>query len=481
MTADSEKSYFVVPRTAASASVLRVLRNPVNIIIIGAGTIGYSLAEYLGERREHQIAVIDSDSDLCTEINATLDVFTVNALGSSPAALVEAGIERADMVIAVTPSDETNLLACYFAKQYGVAHRIARIKSSEFTRGDTRIDLTELGVTRLIEPEREVVKSIIQFVELPGTTEAANFQSDNVYLRGYRITASMPVAGKTLAEIRLMEDSASILIVLIVRQGKGVLPSGDQYLLPDDEVVAIMPRESIEAFRRLMGKDDGRADKAIISGDTLTAVHLADALKKHVKRVLLVDPNEEHGKQAASRLDDVEVLHGDCTNTDLLQEIGIASADFFIAVDSDTEDNVMSCLLAKAEGAKEVIALNQSDRHARLFQNLGLDHIVNPRSITAQAIISDILRVPISAHLGVRTTDVNILHLIAGSESRVLNKPLKELGDTFKKSMVLGAIMRGDTVIIPRGDTEIHEGDEVIVLTRKENIRLAHKIFGLPG
>ncbi|MBD3322489.1 MAG: Trk system potassium transporter TrkA [Chitinivibrionales bacterium] len=448
----------------------------VNIIIIGAGTVGFALAEYLNKYRHH-ISVIETDTALCDQINSKLDVFTVNAKGSSPASLKAAGIQDADMIIAATPDVETNLLVCNFAKQYGVESRIARVKSGEFTSGETGIDLGELGVTHVVEPEKEVVKSIIQYIELPGVIETANFQSDNVYLRGYKVTESMPLANKTLAEINKLASPAPMLIVVIFRDGKSITPTGAERLLPDDQIVAIMPRESFNTFRQLLGKNSEKVKKVIISGDTLTALDLADACKPFAERTILVDPDEQHGVLAASKLEGIEVLHGDCTNTEMLQEIHIENTDFFIAAGEDTEDNVMSCLLSKAEGAAEVIAVNNTDRHERLFQSLGLDHIINPRKITAQRIISSILRMPISAHLGLEKADIQVTRFIAEKKSKIIGKPLQEFKEIFKRSIVIGAVMRGDHVIIPRGDTIILADDEVLVLCQSSSHKFAGRLF----
>ena len=182
-----------------------------NIIIVGAGTVGFSLAEYFYKLNYH-IAIVEQDKLLCEQIKRKLDIFVVMGKGSCPATLESAGINSADMLIAVTPNDETNLLACNFAMQNGVKKRIARIKSDMYTTASC-IDLKKLGVTNVIEPEWEVVRKILQYVELPGVVETANFQSDNIYLRGYRVTEGMPIVYKTLVEIKQMSKSAPILIV----------------------------------------------------------------------------------------------------------------------------------------------------------------------------------------------------------------------------------------------------------------------------
>jgi len=170
----------------------------VKIVIVGAGMVGYSLAKHLSGL-DHNIAVIENDKVRCEEIKNKLDVFVIEGVGSSPAALDEAGISSADLVIAVTPSDETNLLVCNFAMQNGVEKRIARVKSNIYTTNAENISLDKMGVTTVIEPEREVMKHILQYVELPDVLETANFQSDTIYLRGHQVAEDMLIAHKTLS------------------------------------------------------------------------------------------------------------------------------------------------------------------------------------------------------------------------------------------------------------------------------------------
>lgn len=447
-----------------------------NIVIVGAGVVGYSLAEHLGGQGHH-ISIIDSNARLCEEISGKLDVITVAGHGSSPRSLEEAGIAGADMIIAVTPNDDTNLVACNFAKQYGVPKRIARVRSSEYTDMQEKIGLSALGVTDVIEPEKEIVRSILQYIELPGVTESANFQLENVYLRGYRIRGDMPLAGRTLAEINDLSGRAPILVVLIIRGGRSILPTGAERVLEGDEIIAIMPSESLPAFRKLINQPEDKLKKIIISGDTLTAIHLANAVKTLAERVVLVDPDPEHAKFAASKLDGVEVMEGSCTSTELLQEIHIQNTPVFIAAANDTEDNLMACVLAKAEGAREVIAVSSSERHMELFRQLGLDHVLNPRKITAQTIIANILKVPIGAMLRFRNVDIEVTRFVAERNSRVLNKPLSQLVDVFQRSIIIGSVFREDTVIIPSGETVIREDDVVLVLYRPKLVNQVQKLF----
>ncbi len=446
------------------------------IVIVGAGMVGYSLAKHFSGL-DHNITVIEKDKALCEEIKSKLDVFVVEGIGSSPAALDEAGISSADLVIAVTPSDETNLLVCNFAMQNGVRKRIARVKSNIYTTNAENVSLEKMGVTTVIEPEREVMKHILQYVELPDVLETANFQSDNIYLRSHRVTEDMLIAHKTLSEIRQLAENAPILFMVIVREGKSLPPTGTQKLLPGDEIVAIMPKESFKTFRFLINRKASKMKKIVVSGDSLTAIHLAEALQPLCEQVILADPNMEHGRMAAAMLNGIDVFHIDCTNSDMLEEINISQADCFIAAGKHQEDNIMSCLMAKAEGVRVVIALRDDIRHKRLFTSLGMDHIIYPQEITLNAIIEKIQIVSISAHIRLKTAGIEIIRVRIRKDSPVSGKSLRELDRPFKKSIIIGCIIRKNAVIIPQGDTVIETDDEVLILSSKKNIALVKKLF----
>ncbi|MCX7726332.1 MAG: NAD-binding protein, partial [Chitinispirillaceae bacterium] len=391
--------------------------------------------------------------------------------------LEKADIRNCDMIIAVTTNDETNLLVCYFAMHYGVPQRIARIKTIKLNDPEVPINFNSLGVTNVIEPENEVVKSIIKYIELPGVTEAENIYKDNVLLRGYKIDERMPIAGKTLIETNEITKSFHILVALIIRGGQSILPKGNQRILPGDEIIAIMREDSLPIFRELINLPEEKHKKIVVYGDTLEAIELSRQLTKYADRVILVDPNELHAQAAASTLSDVEVLLGDCTNVELLQEIRIKDVPFFIAASNDTEDNIMSCLLAKAEGATRTIAISNQRRHHKLFLSLGIDYVINPNIITTRTIMSNIIKVPIASLLLLKSVNVQVTRFVIGEKSKVIQMPIKNLGNLLKRSVIIGSILRGEELIIPTGDTIFMEGDEVLVLSHPADTKEVGKLF----
>lgn len=447
-----------------------------NIIIIGGGSVGYTLAERLAESKNH-ITLIDRNTELQSKIGSKLDVYPVTGAATDPTVLEEAGIRSTDMIIAVTPYDDTNILCCNFARQYGVPKRIARIKSPHYTEDGSSISLEEAGVTHVIEPENEIVRSIKQYVELPGATEASNFQNDNVLIRGYKITENMLIANKTLLEITKEYNLTELLIVAIIRNKKSVTPTGNDKILAGDEIIAILTRESLPVFRKLLGITEAKLKKVVISGDALTSVHLTKSLESMAEKIVLVDPDEDHARFAAQELQKADVLHGDCTYIEVLQDINVSDASFFIAAGRDAEDNIMAALLAKAEGAQEVIAVTDNERHTHIFRNLGIDHLINPRGITMQKIIANIFKVPIGSLLKFKNIDIEVSRFIARKKSKITNMPLHEIRGLTRKSLIIGCIFRDEEVIIPSGNTVIRENDEVLVICQKDDLRIAEKFF----
>lgn len=447
------------------------------ILIVGAGTVGVSLAEHLS-RQEHQIAVIDRDADTCEELSGRLDVLTVTGGGTTPGTLEAAGVRSADMIVAVTKDDDTNIVVCALAAQYGVPKRIARIGNPEYTDDSNPVNLAKLGVTEVIEPEKEMVRTVLNYIDLPGVTEAANFHNDSVCLRGYRITADMPIANRQILEINELHEGSMILIVLIIRHNMSIIPKGSEMVLPDDEIVAIMAPDALEAFAGLVNQSGGKARKVIVYGDSLTAAELARSLIGRAERVMLVDPNEAHGQEVAARTSNkVEILHGDCTSVELLQEIHIESASFFVAASTDPEDNIMACLLAKAEGAREVIAIGSAGRHAKLFGSLGLDRLITPHDITLRSIIGSVLKIPIGALLKVRNADVEVTRLVVGPKSRTAGKPVRAIPSLHTEPFVIGSVFRDEQVIIPSGETVLQAGDEMLVVTQSEGSAAVRRVF----
>ncbi|MDP8217526.1 MAG: Trk system potassium transporter TrkA [Candidatus Theseobacter exili] len=446
------------------------------ILIVGGGTVGFSLVKQLS-LENHEIAVVEKDPDICQTISERSDVLVVNGSGSTPSALEQAGINEAEMVIAVTYIDEVNILVCSLAENYNVKKRIARVRDHEYSGPNPAVDLSRLGVTQVIDPERAVVDAICQFIRMPGATQAASFQDDSVLMCSYNVPDEVPMSGKSIIQIDEIISPNKLLVMAIIRGETTIIPSGENEILPGDQIISIFPKATLDVYLPLLGKSRKSVRKVVIAGDGLTALHLAATLENLVETVIWITPQYNEGIDGASLLHSTEIIHGDGTDMDVLQEIHVGTADFFVGAGKETQDNVMGALLAKSEGVKETIIISTEPRHAPLFHSLGIDHSISPRLSTAREIMEAVHKGQIWATVPLKNTEIEAVRISASKGSPITEKPLKIAWKKMRKGSIVGAIIRNNTMIIPRGDTVIEPGDDVIVLTRTTHIDALQKMF----
>jgi len=446
------------------------------IIIIGGGVVGHALAEHL-LKDNHQLTMIEQDERLAEQLTGKLDVQLIHGNGSSPLRLREAGITGADMVLAVTPNDEVNLVVCALAAQHNVTRRIARLRSDEFVGEDSMVDINGLGVTSVIHPEKVLAGQILQYIGSPHAVVSANFEQGKVFLRAYRVRDNMQICGKTPEEIRNEITPHVVLFAAIDRNGDGMIPTGNTRIEAGDIIYALVPRESLEAYLRLVGIERKKHRKIIITGHSYSTVAMAQALDQTNHKVIFVDPSIEHANRVAGRFSHLEVLHGDCTDADLLKELNVETASFFIAVSDSSEYNILSALLAKVEGAHEVIATTTDSRHDMLYGSIGIDHTINPRLTAARAILDIISRGHIGAAVAFGETDIEAVRYTVEEGSDIAGQKVKGVGKKLKRASIIGVIVRKDEMILPGGETVIEGGDHVIVITRRKNLPALAKLF----
>lgn len=446
------------------------------IVIVGGGVVGYSLAQHLLYEK-HVISLIESDPRVADDIAAKMDLQVIAASGSSPSALEEAGIQGADMVIAVTPVDEINILVCSIARQYDVLQRIARLRSREFLMPDRRVSLVDLGVTAFIFPEQVMVDAILQYIETPGATDAVNFENGNILMRGYRARAGMPMVGKSLVEIRSMMAPEKFLVAAVLRGDKGIIPPGEFVIEENDKVFGLFPREAIPAFMDLIDESHPSVKRVILTGNNLSTLELASALENRIPSVTLVDPDLTHAEKMAAKLNKVEVIHGDCTEVDILGELDLDRADFFVASSSEADYNMLSALLAKSEGAREVIAVSTEYRHDKLFHSIGIDHVINPRVTAAREIMQIISRGHIGSVVRLGDAEIEAVRLTVPESSDIAGMPLKKVWRKLRRGALIGIIIRGGAMIIPDGEAVFEPQDHVITIAYTKFLPEIRRLF----
>lgn len=449
------------------------------IVIVGGGTVGTEVAMHL-QRSGHSVALIEPRPERCAELAEKLDILVVEGSGASPRSLEQAGIAGAQMLLAVSSVDEANILACSLAAQYGVPTRMARIRSSgEFRTKGSPINLEALGITRIIDPEHVMVRVIAQIAHIPGATEVFSYHDGEILLARHLMREGMPIIGKRFRDIASLSDSHSFLAVALRREseGKTWIPAGDDVITAGDDITTAFTRESLGRYLEMLGLAHRRLKRAVVSGDGLTAIQLCEELATWVEMVTLIDWNGDHAMRAAQRLHGIEVIHGDPTERDVLREVSIDRADLFVGVGNDTTRNVMGALLARSEGCTETIAVSMEPASNRLFREIGISHVISPRRAIAQEIMDIIARGRMSVELQLRNLDLESVEMRVGEGSKVSRRPLSEVWTPHKRQAIVGAVYRNGRAEIPRGDTVLQAGDEIVVIVKPKHVGTIQGLF----
>lgn len=452
------------------------------IVIVGGGTVGTELAVHL-QRSGHSVALVEPRHDRCAELAEKMDILVVEGSGASPRSLEQAGIAGAQMLIAVSSVDEANILACSLAAQYGVPTRMARVRSSgEFTAKGSPVNLETLGITRVIDPEHVMVRVIAQIAHIPGAVEVFSYHDGEILLARHIMREGMPIIGKRFKDIAAMTGAHRFLAVAIRREAEGRtwIPAGDDVVNAGDDITTAFTRDSLEQYLGILGLEQRRVRRAIVTGDGLTAIQLCEDLATWVDMVTLIDWNADHAMRAAQRLHGVEVIHGDPTERAVLREVSINRADLFVGVGNDTTRNVMGALLARSEGCAEVIAVSLEPASNRLFREIGVNHVISPRRAINQEIMDVIARGRMSVELQLRNLDLESVEIRAGEGSKVTRGPLHQVWAPYRRQAIVGAVYRQGRAEIPGGATVLAPGDEAVVIVNPRQAGTIAKLFKGP-
>ncbi|MBU3931717.1 MAG: Trk system potassium transporter TrkA [Proteobacteria bacterium] len=445
------------------------------VIIIGAGEVGYHIADSLS-REGIDTVVIDRNEERLLEISDTLDVQTILGSGSSPDVLKRADIGNADMVVAVTDSDETNMIACLLAStQSRIPIRIARIRNPELNEDSRLLKSDCLNIDLCINPEREAVNYMMDCLEFPGASEVFSFAGGRIRMLGFPIDLNAAVVGKSLIALRAMEPGFKVLITAMVRNEKFIVPRGDSVIEAGDYLFAVADASRVRELLRFFGRDTEPPRRIIIIGGGNTGLMLAEQIEKRGISVKLIEKRRDKCELLAARLEKTIVLHGDGTSQELLKEENIGETDFFIAVTNDEEANILGALLAKQLGARKVISLIKRIDYIPIVARVGIDGVINPRHAAIGRILHFIRKGKIISATPLRDERAEAFEFVALETSDITERPFKEMH--FPKGTIVGAIVRGEEIIIPDGDSVILPGDHVVIFTPRLVIPQLEKLL----
>ena len=441
------------------------------IIIIGAGKVGFVLAHILSNEN-HDVTVVDRSESRIDTVEERLDVNTVLGSCTSTAVLMKAGVKEANMLLAVTERDELNIVSCFIAKSYGVQTAIARVRNPEFADLDADTVKTSLGIDLMINPERIAADQVCKMLDYPDAINVDFYNDGRVLLMEFKIDDSIAVAGKKLREIK---TDFHYLIVGIIRNGRMIIPNGDEMIKPGDRLFLFTPVEYTKEVEEDFGKDQKKVKDVIIAGGDTISYYLATELEKRGIDIKIFEEDLEKCKRLSSSLDNTLIIHGDASDIQLLRDENIEETDAFIAVTDEDNFNILSAVIAKELGAgRTVVQLKMSD-YMPVADRIGIDQSFSPRILAAGSILRFFHSSNVLSLTLIRDTDANVMEIMAPEHSKILNTPLMKLD--FPKNSILGTIVRGKSVIIPRGNDRILPGDKLLVISLPGSTKAVERFF----
>ncbi len=441
------------------------------IIIIGGGQVGTELARRLS--RDHDVVVIEKDNERAKAIEADIDVLVVRGNGASIRMLEQAGIQEASLLIAVTEIDEVNIIACMLAKQYNTETTVARIRSSEYADGSQVLTNEQLGIDIIINPERVAAQEIAKMINNPYVSEIEYYADGRVQVIGNYIEKDSPYINKEVKNLDLPDDC---IVCAIARQrGEVIIPGGDDIILPLDELFFLGKKETFEK-PWFSSKTQKPSNEIVIAGGGRVGIQLAEMLEREEKyEIRIIERNKEKSQEISERLNRALVLQGDVTDINFLKDEEISRADVFVAVTGDDEINLLSTLLADHLNVKVTISEVIRPDYNIIHSSIGIDRVVSPRLLTAAQIMKLIRRGNIISLTILKEDKAEVVELIVSQGAPVCDKPLEKAG--LPRGILVGAIVRGEEIIIPSGDNKINAGDRVIVFYLSEMRDEVEKIF----
>jgi trk system potassium uptake protein TrkA len=450
---------------------------------LGAGQVGGTLTEHLADE-QNDVTVVDSSDSALRQLQERLDIRTVKGDASKPTTLADAGAQDADMLIAVTDSDEVNMLACAIAYTlYRTPTKICRIREVDYLNEDKKLFQSgAIPVDVSISPERLVTDAIHQLILNPGSLQVLDFAGGKIRLVAVRAVDGGPIVGRELQEIREHMPSVDTRVAAIFRKSQSaIIPEGSTVVEPDDEAFFIAASENIRAVTSELRKLDEPYKRVMIAGGGKIGASLAKRLEQDYQ-VKVLELNYDRCRQLSEELEESIVLNGSANDSKLLQQENIANTDVFCALTNNGESNIMMSMLAKRLGAKKVITLITNSAYAELVGQ-EIDIAISPQQITISSLLTHVRKGDISAVHSLRRGAAEALEMTAHGDpktSKVVGRRLDELD--LPPGATVGAILRGEQVIIAHRHVVVEEDDHVILfLTDPSKISLVEKLFVVGG
>jgi len=444
------------------------------IIIVGAGIIGWNLADSLS-RENHEVYLIELNPDVAARVDEKIDAKVIVGRGSDPDVLQQAGVHDADLVIAVTNADEINLVVCFLSARFGAKRRIARVRSESLLQAVKSFRDQQFAIEEFINPEEVAAHDIIRVVKTPGAREVADFAEGRILLRSFNLPASSTFCGHRMDDLRTEDFPWPFLIVAIIRDGEVIIPTGATVLEASDRIYALLPKDSLGEFLTFIDPDTRQMRKVIICGATHIGEIVARELSETINDIVLIEEDGDLAEQFAGRLNSVRVIKGSAAESAILKEAGIEAADAFIASTPNDHSNLVSAVLAKKMGAKTTIITTQQPDYLSIIDAMDINVVINPRLRAVDQILRLVRGKGIRSVINLLDCDCEALEFVPEENSAVTRAPLKEL--SFPKNSIVGAILRDKDVFLANGNTQIRSGERVVVFCQDKSVKKMQDLF----
>ncbi len=447
------------------------------IIIVGDGKVGYTLSENLS-REGHDITIIDNRNDVLQRSMESLDVFTIKGNGTSASVLKQAGVAKADLLIAATSMDEVNILCCLMGRKLGAERTIARIRNPEYREQLTMFE-KEMGLSMAVNPEFASAKEIARLVSFPSAMSVGTFADDRVFMAEFRIDKDNPLAGKPVSSLHDMR--MDILIGVVDRQHEAFIPNGDFVLNPGDHIHIVGDYASIGNYLKSTGQREKKVRSVMIVGGGLIAHYLSTMLIDLGIDVKIIEKEQDRCEYLSEILPAAMIISGDGTSKELLDSEGLTDYSAFIALTDMDEENLIISLYAAYKGVPKVITKINRLGYADVISNAGINRVISPKNIAANQIIRYVRNMENTNGNRIKTlyrvvgNSAEVVEFSASASTKNLGVPFSKL--PIKNDVLIATIVRNNEIIIPKGKDYIVEGDSVIVVTTIEHLNDLNDIF----
>lgn len=448
-----------------------------NIVILGAGEVGYHIASRLSGEGNN-VSVVDQDRERLQVIADAMDVKTVCGKASYPSILDQAGARHADMLIAVTTNDEVNMLACQVAHSlFKVPTKLARVREQDYVKHPELFGRDDLPIERMISPEAEAAKVVMGRLNVSSAQDAREFFDGSIELVEFVVRPKSKLAGISLKELPEVIGELNVYIVAHEHNNKWHVPRGDTVLLAGDHIYVAVEKAYLTDLMLTIDLTyhSPRGRNVMMIGGGRIGYLVAKNLEQAGAQVKIIEYNAERAEWLSDHLNNVVVIHGDALDRKLLEEENIDRMDDFLALTNDDENNILGSLIAKRYGVDHVVTLVNKGIYSQLVRQIGLDVTVSPRLSTVATILSHIRKGRIHGMASLADGELEVVEAEALETSSILGRPLKEMG--LPNDMVVGAIYRDGKIIIPNGSSVVRARDHVLIVTTIELVPQVEQLF----